>query len=214
MLVDLDLSARMRTADQVTVTGTGYFGTCRRDIRQLVCQLGAQYSGDLTYGVTTHLVCKDSCLPDSEKVTVASAWGIPIVQHEWLLDSLQQGTFLSVDRYCLARNTSVPAKLLSDSVILRPGKQKATNYNTASSSPPECCSTDAIDVEVLRSNSSPVACQLADLLLATPTSPATGIWQDLFLMQFYTHQHGPKALLLECRLQCKVKVLGCCRNQS
>ena len=171
----------MHTADQVTVTGTGYFGTSRRDIRQLVCRLGAQYSGDLTYGVTTHLVCKDSCLPDSEKVSVASAWGIPIVQHDWLMDSLQQGTILSVDRYCLSRSASAPADLLPASVTPRPGRQKAA-HNTTASSPPQSCSTNTFDVEVLRSDASPVACQLADLLLATPTSPATGNWQDFFHM--------------------------------
>ena len=174
----------MHTADQVTVTGTGYFGTSRRDIRQLVGELGARYSGDLTYGVTTHLVCKDSCLPDSEKVSVASAWGIPVVQHDWLLDSLQQGNFLSVDRYCVAGNTLAPANLLPASVTLTPGRQKATNANTTASSLPQFCSTDVMDIEVLRSNSSPVACQLADLLLATPTSPATGTWQHLSICNY------------------------------
>ena len=190
----------MHTADQVTVTGTGYFGTSRRDIRQLVCRLGAQYSGDLTYGVTTHLVCKDSCLPDSEKVSVASAWGIPIVQHNWLLDSLQQRTFLSVDRYCLSRNTLAPADLLPASVTFSSGRQKAA-HNRTISSPPQSCSTDTtMSVEVLRSDSSPVACQLADLLLATPTGSATGNWQDLVLMQFYPHHRACNAMPVKCRI--------------
>lgn len=204
----------MHTANKVTVTGTGYFGTSRRAVRQLVCHLGAQYSGDLTYGVTTHLVCKDSCLPDSEKVSVASAWGIPIVQHDWLIDSLQQGTFLSVDRYCLVRNTSAYADLLPASVTLRPGRQKAANSHTTASSPAQCCLTDMTDVEVLRSSSSPVACQLADLLLATPTTPTTGTWQHLFHMQLCPHHHACNIMSLKHRIQRKVKLSDCCGYQS
>ena len=168
----------MHTTDQVTVTGTGYCGAFRQGVRQLTWQLGAQYSGDLTYGVTTHLVCKDSFPPDTEKVSVARAWGIPIVQHEWLLDSVQQGGFLPVDPYCLAPKSSAAARLLPASVTLRANRHKATSYNITPSSPLHTNSADVIDIEVLRDDSSPIACQLADLLLATPTSPTAGTWQN------------------------------------
>lgn len=203
----------MHTDDQVTVTGTGYFGTSRQDVRQLTRQLGAQYSGDLIYGVTTHLVCKDSRLPDSEKVSVARAWGIPIVHHAWLLASLQQGAFCSEDRYCLALDASAPPSLLSASVTLRAGRPKAAHHDRSTTSPPHSTSADAIDVEVLRSSSSPVTCQLADLLLGTPTSPTAGIWQDLLHMQpFHHHLAFPSPSCLQvftCRLQQKVKAWAC-----
>ena len=180
----------MHTEDQVTVTGTGYFGTSRQDVRRLTRQLGARYSGDLIYGVTTHLVCKDSRLPDSEKVSVARAWSIPIVHHAWLLASLQQGGFCSEDRYRLAPSASAPGNLLPDSVTLRAGRPNAAHHNRFTKFPPPSYSADTNDVEVLRSCSSPVACQLADLLLSTPTSPTAGMWEDLLHMQPFHHRLG------------------------
>lgn len=171
----------MQKSDQVTVTGTGYFGGCRREVRQLTRQLGAQYSGDLTYGVTTHLVCKDNLLSSREKVNVAHAWGIPIVQHAWLLDSVRQGTPLSVDTYCFDLNSSAAASLLPVCLAAQSSRQAATCHSTTRLFPcsdaTQTNSSDMIEVEVLR-KAAPVSCQLADLLVASPESPTAGMQQD------------------------------------
>ncbi len=98
-------------ADQVTVTGTGYFGVSRREVRQLAWRLGAAYCGDLTHGVTTHLVCKDAAQPITEKVKMAEAWGIPVVDHSWLLDSVARQTVLLTEKYAL-----VPPSILANGV--------------------------------------------------------------------------------------------------
>ena len=167
----------MLISDQVTVTGTGYFGASRHEVRQLTWQLGAQYSGDLTYGVTTHLVCKDSLLPDSEKVTVAHAWGIPVVQHAWLVDSVHQGTFLSVETYGIGTNSSAPTTLLPAFVTAKAGRHTPAHHELTSSSncsdAQQTTSADMIEVEVLR-KAAPISCQLADLVLATTDSPTVG----------------------------------------
>ncbi|KAL3141056.1 hypothetical protein ABBQ32_005566 [Trebouxia sp. C0010 RCD-2024] len=167
----------MQTGDLVTITGTGYFGAFRREVRQLTWKLGAQYSGDLTYGVTTHLVCKDSFLPDSEKVNVAHAWGIPTVRHAWLLDSVQHGSFLSVDTYGLDANSLAPTNLLPACLTARAGRHTRTHLNMKSSShcsdAQQANSADTIEVEVLRKAAS-ISCQLADLVLATTNSPTAG----------------------------------------
>lgn len=167
----------MQTSDQVTITGTGYFGASRREVRQLTWHLGAQDSGALTYGVTTHLVCKDSFLPDNEKVNVARAWGIPTVQHAWLLDSVQHGSFLSVDTYGLDTNSSATTNLPPACLTATAGRHIRTHHNITSSSHcsdvQQANSADMIEVEVLR-KAAPISCQLADLVLATTDSPTAG----------------------------------------
>ena len=165
----------MHGSDQRTVTGTGYSGASRRRVRQLSLQMGAKYSGDLIHGVTTHLVCKDGLVLDSEKISVARAWGLPVVQHAWLQDSVQAGFALPVEHY---RIGLTPCR--AESSFTKALAAKANSYQAS------CCrqmAPDSLthapqtnysrvgDVEVLRSADLPASCQLADLLLATAISP-------------------------------------------
>ena len=166
----------MNEKDQLSVTGTGYFGAARRHVRQLTWQLGARYSGDLIHGVTTQLVCKDNLVPDNEKIRVASAWGIPIVPHAWLADSAQKGSFLPVDKYCLIPSAPKDDTALSASVTPRPRRHQATRCSHSPSHPSQSESDLSCmgEVEVLRRADLPTNCQLADLLLGTAISPHAG----------------------------------------
>ena len=165
------------SADQVVITGTGYFGASRREIRQLAWKLGAQYRGDLTHSETTHLVCRDTGLPDSEKVSVAHTWGIAVVQHSWLSDSVDCQTVLPVQKYLLP--LKIPA-----AVSLVPGMFSSTSARVGSysSSPqrqqlPSIQShwhSEAIQVEVLRAAEVTEPSPLAALLMSTTLSPNTG----------------------------------------
>jgi hypothetical protein len=48
------------------ITGTGFFGTDRAELKALTKQLGAHYSGELVRGATTVLVVPDSWLSEGE----------------------------------------------------------------------------------------------------------------------------------------------------
>ena len=167
----------MHETDQVTVTGTGYFGAARQHVRQLTRQLGARYSGDLIHGVTTQLVCQDKLVSVNEKVRVASAWGIPIVQHAWLVDSVEKGSFLPIDEYCLIASTLKADTVLSATVTARPRSYQSAHGSNSLSYPSQSESDVSRmgETEVLRCADAPTNCQLADLLLATALSPHTGI---------------------------------------
>ncbi|DBA70623.1 TPA: hypothetical protein ACH3X2_012009 [Trebouxia sp. C0005] len=165
-------------ADQVTVTGTGYFGAARREVRQLAWRLGAAYCGDLMHGVTTHLVCKDAAQPITEKVKMAEAWGIPVVDHSWLLDSVARQVVLLPEKYAL-----VPPSILAKSVPPATVTARSSKHRTAkhlhdkqlvSSRRSQSHAADNEDIELLRAADSPTNCQLADLLLSTTLSPASG----------------------------------------
>lgn len=65
----------------------GFHGEDRIQIRKVVEESGAVYNGALTYGTSTHLVCKSLEQAQlSEKYSKAKQWGIPIVDLEWLLE--------------------------------------------------------------------------------------------------------------------------------
>lgn len=164
-------------ADQVTLTGTGYFGASRRDVRQLAWRLGAAYSGDLMHGITTHLVCKDVTQPATEKVRVAAAWGIPVIDHAWLLDSITEKTLLPAEKYALVPPTLLADRLPSVTVTARSSRHISGEHGPSKSQPHTDVSSvhsDSIEVELLRAAGSPRNCQLADLLLSTILSPMTG----------------------------------------
>lgn len=95
----------MSGAKQITITGTGYNGQARLEVRYMVEQLGARYLGDLTYGVTTHLVCSPAVRAVTEKISAAYAWRIPVVKHDWLMLSLQD-TCLKLPVYRLILTSS------------------------------------------------------------------------------------------------------------
>ena len=181
---------RMQTptqADQVTVTGTGYFGASRTHVRQLAWRLGASYSGDLTHGVTTHLVCKDSSVPASEKVNIARSWGIPVVDHTWLIQSIANEAVLPVESYALPALSSSLHRGLPDSVITRASKDRTATgcaQQKLCTDAQHSGSTDCLDIELLRAADSTTTYQLADLLLSTALSPNSGMSAYIFKMCF------------------------------
>ncbi len=176
-------------ADQVTVTGTGYFGASRRQVRQLAWQLGASYSGDLTHGTTTHLVCRDPSVSLSEKVGVADAWSIPVVEHAWLLDCVANKAVLPVDQYKVLRaptmlQTVPPVPVTFTARTGEPNRPGNGLYElTPASSLP---SADCHEIELLRAADSPTNCQLADLLLSTTVSPTAGTAVIAVMNMLYT----------------------------
>ena len=162
-------------ADQVTLTGTGYFGASRRDVRQLAWRLGAAYCGDMTHGVTTHLVCKDVKQPVTEKVRVAAAWGIPVLDHAWLLDSVAQQALLPVEKYAVVPPSLLADRLTPVTVTARSSKHISGEQELNQPQPhTDASSVHSDSVELLRAADSPTNCQLADLLLSTILSPVTG----------------------------------------
>lgn len=170
-------------ADQVTVTGTGYYGASRREVRQLARRLGAAYCGDLTHGVTTHLVCKDAAQPIAEKVKVAEAWGIPVVDHSWLLDSVARQSVLLTEKYALVQ-PSILAKGVPPATVTAKSSKHGTaedmlDKQLPSSKRSQSHAADIEEVELLRAADSPTNCQLADLLLPTTLTPASGFSADV-----------------------------------
>ena len=167
-------------ADQVTVTGTGYFGASRREVRQLAWRLGAAYCGDLTHGVTTHLVCKDAAQPSTEKVKMAEAWGIPVVDHSWLLDSVARQTVMLTEKYAVVPLSTLAKGVSPATVTARSSKHRTAKHmldkQLASSEGCQSHAADNEEVELLRAADSPTNCQLADLLLSTTLSPASGLF--------------------------------------
>ena len=198
---------RMQTAfqaDQVTVTGTGYFGASRREVRQLAWRLGAAYCGDLTHGVTTHLVCKDAAQPITEKVKMAEAWGIPVVDHSWLLDSVATQTVLLTEKYALVPPSILAKGVPPATVTARTSKhvtaKRMLDKQLASSNISQSHAADNEEVELLRAADSPTNCQLADLLLSTTLSPASGSSADAFISHM-KHMHHKYSITQQFILQ-------------
>jgi len=69
------------------ITISGYTGTERFIVKNMVSILGANYTGYFTQA-HTHLICKT---PEGKKYEKALEWGIPIVNARWLGDMLQAG---------------------------------------------------------------------------------------------------------------------------
>ena len=163
-------------ADQVVITGTGYFGAFRRQIRQLASKLGAQYRGDLTHGVTTHLVCRDTALPDSEKVSVAHTWGIPVVQHRWLCDSVACQNVLPVRKYLIPFGSLALVYTSQECPSDSDRRNAHSSASTRQQSDNEQAQwqPESVQVELLRAAETNSASCLADLLLSNTLSPKSG----------------------------------------
>ena len=78
----------------------GFCGAARQQIKTIVSNLGAVYSGDLQREHTTYLVLAavDDQHP-GEKVARARDWGIPVIGYDWLLDSAAKGQILDIQPY-------------------------------------------------------------------------------------------------------------------
>lgn len=69
-------------------------------VRGAAQDCGAEYSGDLKQGVTTHLVCSDSTgTAASAKLQRAAEWGIPALQWAWLKQSAARRRLLPTGLY-------------------------------------------------------------------------------------------------------------------
>ncbi|KAK9817155.1 hypothetical protein WJX72_010474 [[Myrmecia] bisecta] len=77
-------------ASKLVITGTGFFGNSRKLLRQSVQETGAQYSGDLLCGCTTHLVCKslDAARSGTKGAQQCSGFGGGGAQQEAHLEDL------------------------------------------------------------------------------------------------------------------------------
>jgi hypothetical protein len=95
---------RSAFSESLTITGTGFAGSARSDIRSLCSLVGVAYRGDLVKDSTTHLVAAESCSgsnSNNSKIAKAREWGIPVVTVQWLLDSVEEGEPLPCEAYLL-----------------------------------------------------------------------------------------------------------------
>jgi len=102
---------------ETTLTGTGFSGTSRANLRLLCSKTRINYCGDLVYGWTTHLIVNDNIFnaesTSSKKMQVAEKWGVPIVRLQWLLNSIHHGETLCIDPYLVnisCKHTTPAAK--------------------------------------------------------------------------------------------------------
>lgn len=66
------------------ISVTNYVGEARGYLEELICALGARYTGQLSCDVSTHLIC---AYPEGQKYNAARAWNMDIVSHLWLEES-------------------------------------------------------------------------------------------------------------------------------
>ncbi len=81
---------------------TGLKPETRVQIRKLVSANGGRYSADLTRHCT-HLLAE---APSGDKYRYASAWRIPVVSTDWLLDTVNQQAYQDVSRYVIDPHAS------------------------------------------------------------------------------------------------------------
>ena len=97
----------------------GIHGSTRQRLKCLIEQLqevsseDVAYCGDFTRGRTTHLVvAKPDGVSSSSKLAAARSWKVPVLQLEWLEQSLQAGRLLPEEAFlvCEAVSQTVKAK--------------------------------------------------------------------------------------------------------
>jgi twin BRCT domain len=90
---------------EIIVTGSGFSGSSRANLRLMCSKTGIKYCGDLISGWSTHLVVNDftfnAASLSTNKMRAAAKWGVPILRLQWLLDSIQQGEPLCENPYLL-----------------------------------------------------------------------------------------------------------------
>lgn len=156
----------------VTITGTGYSGEARLMVRRSVEQLGARYLGDLTYGVTQYLVCSPTANILSDKISAAHTWGIPVVKHSWLTNSLKQQCMQPLEKQHLLSSamTSHHASL-SCTAAASLAKQSFSPNSLSHTFKDSMLS----EPEKLRSRADAAKQQLTDLMLSPSKSPSAGV---------------------------------------
>ena len=77
------------------ITLTGYTGLHREILKKLIETSGAQCTSALTRA-NTHLLCNT---PTSKKAIAANNWGVKVVNHLWIMDSMLTWTWQPCDNY-------------------------------------------------------------------------------------------------------------------
>jgi hypothetical protein len=77
------------------ITLTGYTGLHREILKRLIEKSGTQYTFALTRS-NTHLLCNT---PTSKKAIAAKNWGVKVVNHLWIMDSMLTWTWQPCDKY-------------------------------------------------------------------------------------------------------------------
>jgi hypothetical protein len=80
---------------QFVVTLTGYTGIQRDVLKMLIRVTGAECTDALTKK-NTHLLCNN---PTSKKAVAATAWGIRVVNHLWIMDSVLTWAWQPAEKY-------------------------------------------------------------------------------------------------------------------
>jgi len=77
------------------ITLTGYTGYQRESLKTLINMTGAKCTSALTKS-NTHLLCKE---PNSKKAAAAASWGVKVVNHLWIMDSVLTWKWQPHDQY-------------------------------------------------------------------------------------------------------------------
>jgi hypothetical protein len=80
------------------ITLTGYTGVQRDTLKKLIEKSGATCTPALTKG-NTHLLCNT---PTSKKAQAATNWGVQVVNHLWIMDSILMWAWQPCERYTRA----------------------------------------------------------------------------------------------------------------
>jgi len=77
------------------ITLTGYTGFQRDALKTLINMTGAEFTPALTKS-NTHILCKE---PNSKKAIAATYWGVHVVNHLWIMDSVLTWEWQPADQY-------------------------------------------------------------------------------------------------------------------
>jgi len=80
---------------RAVITLTGYTGYQRDALKALITMAGAEFTPALTKS-NTHLLCME---PNSKKASAAGHWGVTIVNHLWIMDSVLCWAWQNVEKY-------------------------------------------------------------------------------------------------------------------
>ncbi|KAI9138662.1 hypothetical protein BKA69DRAFT_761693 [Paraphysoderma sedebokerense] len=101
-IVQLTERFRLPPMTGLTICTTGFDLRIRDDIQEQVVANGGTFVLDLSRNEATHLIAYKGC---GEKYQAANKWGLPIVNLQWLQDSLKLGVCLDHESYSVSEET-------------------------------------------------------------------------------------------------------------
>ena len=108
--------------EHVSCTVTGFVGDGRKDIRNLLHLVGAQFSGDMQKGLTTHLICAEPA--QGQKYEKAKQWGLKIVGVAWIQQVFEQWLHVDESEFLLGKgNTETRQTVIERQTEGRPESQ-------------------------------------------------------------------------------------------